>query len=215
MKIAVVASVVGHLVVIGGVMVVARQQPHLLPTSRVYTVDIVAAPGPVKGAAGPRRQAAPEPPTKARFRTGVKVESAPSNEAAAPRGVKKPKAAVEKPAKTPKGGGSGIGKGGGGGLRVEGVVFPYPGYLDTLTALVQEQWERRMLADTGQELKATVFFSLDRDGNVQECTVETASGVFEFDDAARKAVFQASPIKPLPSGFKGDGLSVHLDFYGD
>ncbi|MFA6110891.1 MAG: TonB family protein [Candidatus Latescibacterota bacterium] len=218
MKRAVILSVVGHLAAIGGVMAVAHEQPRLLP-GKVYTyttVDLVAAPGgPRSGAGGAARKAPPVETSKLKARSGIKVDSAPSSEKSAPRGVKKPKAAIEKPATPAKGGGSGIGKEGSGGLRIDGEAFPYQGYLDTLTALIKEKWDQRMIADAGQALKATVFFSLDRDGTVLECRVEAPSGTFEFDDAARKAVFQASPVNPLPSGFKGTGLGVHLDFYGE
>jgi TonB family protein len=197
-------------------MAVAHEPPHLLPGKKVYTVGLVAASGGLRtGAGGAARQAPPVETSKPKARSGIKVDSAPSSEKSAPRGVKKPKAAIEKGAKPAKGGGSGIGKEGSAGLRVDGEAFPYQGYLDTLTTLIKEKWDQRMIADAGQALKATVFFSLDRDGTVLECRVETPSGTFEFDDAARKAVFQASPVNPLPSGFKGAGLGVHLDFYGE
>jgi TonB family protein len=51
-----------------------------------------------------------------------------------------------------------------------------------------------------------------RDGSIDSPEVEESSGSFLFDQAAKRAVIQASPLPPLPREFTDDYLGVHFSF---
>ena len=57
-----------------------------------------------------------------------------------------------------------------------------------------------------------VYFRVGRNGSIESPAVETSSGNFVFDQAALRAVVQASPLPPLPGGFADDYLGVHFSF---
>jgi TonB family protein len=190
---------------------------------RVYSVDLVGLPGSagalgapmVERAARPTAPAAETETIRKHARSGVKVDKAPSNDPLAPKGEKRPARARKAPEPAAGGkasrGGSGVGAGkGGGGLKLDGEPFPFPGYLEELVRRVQAQWEPPAFGPPG--LKATVYFSLLKDGTLGASRVEVGSGVVGFDRAALEAVHRAVPLPPLPDGFKGAQLGVHFDF---
>ncbi len=193
------------------------------PPVRAYGVEIVGPPGRKGGLGwsepkgGPSQPSRPTPKTdvvRAKPRTGLKVEAAPSNDPFAPKGTKKP---ARPPKQKPQEEGSqgtagdkGTPGGGGGGLRIEGdLVFPYPGYLDSLVTRIQDHWEEPLAQGT---LKATVFFRILRDGTITDFRVDASSGSLPFDRSALDAVVRANPLSPLPEGFRGDNLGVYFDF---
>ncbi|MBP1619594.1 MAG: TonB terminal [Acidobacteria bacterium] len=53
---------------------------------------------------------------------------------------------------------------------------------------------------------------IDRGGRLVESGIELPSGVAAFDRAALRAVYAAAPFPPLPQGFGGSTLTLHLDF---
>jgi TonB family protein len=57
-----------------------------------------------------------------------------------------------------------------------------------------------------------VKFVIDRDGTLRDAATETESGNGTFDRAALRAVIEASPLPPLPFGYSGTYLNVHLTF---
>lgn len=225
MKRSILISLILHLAVLAGLVWGTERGGRALgPPKKVYGVEIVGPPG-RRGEPGwsgqkgsPAKPSLPAPKTdvvRSRPRTGLKVETAPSNDPFAPKGAKKP-------ARTPKqkpgeegfqatAGGQGTPGGGGGpGLRIEGdQPFPYPGYLDSLVTRIEEHWEEPLVQGA---LKATVFFRILRDGTITDFRVESPSGSIPFDRSALDAVVRANPLSPLPEGFRGDNLGVYFDF---
>jgi TonB family protein len=57
-----------------------------------------------------------------------------------------------------------------------------------------------------------VYFAIDRDGTIRDAKIETPSGDGTFDRAALRAVLESSPLPPLPFGYAGTYLGVHLTF---
>jgi TonB family protein len=53
---------------------------------------------------------------------------------------------------------------------------------------------------------------IDRSGRLLEAGIEEESVVAAFDRAALRAIFAAAPFPPLPQGFSGQSLTLHLDF---
>lgn len=60
--------------------------------------------------------------------------------------------------------------------------------------------------------KASVFFKVDRRGNVTEIRLEQSSGSAVYDQLAVRAIKNAAPLPPLPDFFPQPELGVHFDF---
>ena len=97
---------------------------------------------------------------------------------------------------------------GGTGALVEGD-FPYTIYIDRMRTLVGQHWYRPA---TAAGISSTVSFVIDRDGAIRDVMAEAESGNSAFDLAARRAVLESSPLPPLPFGYSGSFLRVHLTF---
>lgn len=226
MKRSILISLILHLAALAGLVWGRERGGRIMePPKKVYGVDLVGPPGkkggfgwsePKGGLSQPSRPTPKTDVVRSKTRTGLKVEAAPSNDPFAPKGTKKP-------ARTPKqkqeegsqgaAGGKGTPGGGGGGLRIEGdLMFPYPGYLDSLVTRIEEHWEEPLVPPSQGTLKATVFFRILRDGTITDFRVESPSGLIPFDRSALEAVIRASPLSPLPEGFRGDHLGVYFDF---
>jgi protein TonB len=86
--------------------------------------------------------------------------------------------------------------------------FPYIIYIDRMKTLIGQRW----LRPQGATGITTVSFVIDRDGTVRDAKNEIPSGNGTFDRAALRAVLEASPLPPLPFGYNGTFLGVHLTF---
>lgn len=94
-------------------------------------------------------------------------------------------------------------------VQIEGGDFPYTIYIDRMKTLIGTRWFRPQVA---QGITATVAFVIDRDGTLRDARVETSSGNATFDRGALRAVLESSPLPPLPFGYSGTYLGVHLTF---
>lgn len=97
---------------------------------------------------------------------------------------------------------------GGTGAVVEGD-FPYTIYIDRMRTLIGQHWFRPQAA---AGIGTTVQFAIDRDGTIRDVALEVPSGDTTFDRAAQRAVLESSPLPPLPFGYGGTSLRVHLTF---
>ena len=91
---------------------------------------------------------------------------------------------------------------------LEGGDFPYTLYIDRMTTLVGAHFFRPQGATT----PVTIYFVIDRDGTIRDARVDVASGNSTVDRAALRAVLESSPLPPLPFGYSGTYLGVHLKF---
>ena len=87
--------------------------------------------------------------------------------------------------------------------------FPYTIYIDRMKTLIGQRWLRPQVSGG---IVATVSFVIDRDGTIRDAKNEIPSGNGTFDRAALRAVLEASPLPPLPFGYNGTYLGVHLKF---
>jgi TonB family protein len=87
--------------------------------------------------------------------------------------------------------------------------FPYPLYIELMKKNVGHYWTR---PQAGSGIATTVAFVIDRDGSIRDAKIEVPSNNGTFDRAALRAVLEASPLQPLPFGFNGTYLGVHLTF---
>ncbi|HXG57424.1 MAG TPA: TonB family protein [Thermoanaerobaculia bacterium] len=92
---------------------------------------------------------------------------------------------------------------------LEGGDFPYTFYIERMKNLIGNRWVR---PPVGAGTATTVRFVIERDGTIRDVQTEVASGNGSFDRAAVRAVLEASPLPPLPFGYSGTYLGVHLTF---
>jgi periplasmic protein TonB len=179
----------------------------------------VAAPAPVVSAPipAPKKLALPEPVAEApkpvvksepktvplsafgkSTKKGSETPPAPHPQPAAPQVAAKPGVV----------GGIDIPVGSAGVTGIEGD-FPYTIYIDRMKMLIGQRWLRPQAANG---VNATVSFVINRDGTIRDAKNEILSGNGTFDRAALRAVLEASPLPPLPFGYNGTYLGVHLTF---
>jgi TonB family protein len=89
-------------------------------------------------------------------------------------------------------------------------TFPFPFYIERMNTLIAGKWFR---PPAKGELLTAVYFTIQRDGSIRDAKVEGSSGNATFDRAALRAVIEASPLPPLPFGYTGTYLGVHLTFH--
>jgi periplasmic protein TonB len=102
-----------------------------------------------------------------------------------------------------------IAVGGSGVTGLEGGDFPYTLYITGMQRKIGSNWLRPQV--TGN-VGVVIYFRIQRDGTISEARVETPSGIGTFDRAALSAVRSSSPLNPLPFGYQGSYLGVHLTF---
>jgi protein TonB len=219
----IVGSAVAHLAVVAAFLL-ARGTPAV-PAPPTYRVSLIAAPpgprqiGVVQPPAAVPVPVAVTPPTPAReIPDPSRMKPAPTKAKPA-KPVKAPKvatpiagapAAPAKPAAAPVAGG---GPQGGRGadvanVRVDGIEFPYPGYLQNVVRQIAVNFK-----PSRGGLTAVVAFMIRRDGSVTGIRLTTRSGVYSFDTEAMGAVEAAArSFGPLPAGFSDDVLPVIFSF---
>ena len=215
-------SLLLHGSAVVALVLVARERPVALPP--VYQVDLVAAP-PGPRAIGQVAEQAPPPPPQAEPTPPPKRAEAPPERAApvkksvpkapAPRATPVPNAREVQTRNTPAPKAGGGPEGGAGtdvaNVSVQGIPFPYPGYLENIVRQIALRFKPR----TGQALVAEVLFLVRRDGSVTGFQFRRRSGSYEFDLEAQGAVEAAGrslSFGPLPDGFRDDVLTVIFSF---
>jgi TonB family protein len=93
-------------------------------------------------------------------------------------------------------------------VRVDGIDFPYPGYLQNVVRQIAVNFK-----PSRGGLTAVVAFLIRRDGSVTGIRLTTRSGVYSFDTEAMGAVEAAArSFGPLPAGYADDALPVIFSF---
>ena len=215
-----------HGAIAASVMLAPRHRGRALLLPRVE-VRLATLPQPLPPKAGPARAApvvsAPKPapprpsPAKATKRPVKPVKAPPAARPAPVGPVAGPPAAEAasgaerasaegSPAVTTRGA-VGLGTGGAAGGTEE--TFPYSYYLDRVLATVEGNWFR---PPSTAGTRCRVVCRIERSGRVIEVGLEESSSVPAFDRAALRAVYAAAPFPPLPQGFGGNTLTLHLEF---
>lgn len=99
------------------------------------------------------------------------------------------------------------GTGGDGGVRVEGN-FCCPEYLIDLRDRIRRNWVERQQA-TG---KATMKFTIQRNGQITNIETDRSSGNPTLDIASQRALVVTRALAPLPAAYPAQQLTVYLDF---
>ncbi len=90
---------------------------------------------------------------------------------------------------------------------LEDPDFGYGYYIDRLLQLIDANWTR---PPVGGEVKAVVYFRIQRNGQIADLKIAQPSGYNAFDLAALRAVENAAPLPPLPASYRHDSLGVNL-----
>jgi len=97
---------------------------------------------------------------------------------------------------------------GAGALTLNAADFPFAYYLRQIQNRISEKWEGQARDGTQPQ----VVFEIGRDGKITGLAVEKSSGNTLYDQAALRAITDATPFPPLPDEFKESYLRVHLGF---
>ena len=220
------ASAAVHAILVAAFLLV-RGAPSI-PAPPMYRVSLIAAPpGPRQtGIVQPPEAPAPAPasvapapaaparatPDPSRMpplasRTKRPVRAKPVKTATPVAGA--PSAPATAPAAPVAGGGPQGGRGADvANVRVDGIDFPYPGYLQNVVRQIAVNFKPSRGGVT-----AVVAFLIRRDGSVTGIRLTTRSGVYSFDTEAMGAVEAAArSFGPLPAGFPDDVLPVIFSF---
>ncbi len=89
--------------------------------------------------------------------------------------------------------------------------FDCASYCGVLEGKLEGQWTPPSVSAQGP-VQAVVGFTINRDGSVDNVSLEKSSGNFYFDQAALRAVLLAAPLPPLPRTWANPTLRVHAPF---
>ena len=199
----------------------ARSSSHA-PMAPMYRVSLIAAPpgarrigvvsplpAPVATPAAPTplARATPEPE---RMKALSPVPPRRTPKLATPN-VAQPTVAARPSAPAPAAGGGPVGGRGAdvANVKVDGIDFPYPVYLQNVVRQIALQFK----PSARGALQADVAFMIRRDGSIAGLRLTKRSSVFSFDQDALAAVELASrAFGPLPQGFSDDVLPVIFSF---
>ncbi|MCC6242876.1 MAG: TonB family protein [Gemmatimonadaceae bacterium] len=221
-----VSAGVHAAVVIGVVMWGLRQAP---PRPPVYRVEMIAAPKGKVATGVVDAPSAPRPPKPAEAPRGA--ETVPTEKAVTTKAVPKatPKAtptnapsreagakAAPTTSKTAAAPAAGSREGGKGAdtrnLRLDGIDFPFPGYVKNIIRQLDIAFSPRQVSGA---LLTEVKFLIRRDGTVIDTEIVKSSRnrIFDLEAMATvEAVGQAKSFGPLPAGWNDDVLVVYFTF---
>jgi len=216
MRSAAMASFAVHIGVMVLLFAIGVRASRIVPGPEVVQVSLIAPPSEVVAPQPPPAKPEPTPrgetlkPTDA---TGVKL--APLKARREEKEKPLPKKTEPEPAPTSTvlpqapAGPAGLS----GELAVDAGNFEFTYYLVLIRNRVTDNWSPPTgLATHGQPVRATVYFRVDREGQVIASRLEAASGAEFFDRSALRAVQLSTPMPPLPAGYTGAELGVHFEF---
>ena len=92
-------------------------------------------------------------------------------------------------------------------ITLDDPDFVYSYYLDQLLQRIREHYRR---PDVREGIEMVAKFRISTDGTVTDLAVLTSSGAPALDRAGIRAIRSASPLLPLPRGYKKPSLGVEL-----
>jgi periplasmic protein TonB len=104
-------------------------------------------------------------------------------------------------------GGLATGGGGAGQAYTDYANFCCPEYLNTVTQLIQRNWNSKQ----GQDGSSVVTFSIRRDGSIVDVKLDQGGNQF-LNLASQRAILTTQRVPPLPAAFTPEQLTLHLVF---
>jgi periplasmic protein TonB len=100
---------------------------------------------------------------------------------------------------------------GAGALTLDVSDFPHAWYLRQVLRKVEERWQKQgHTAEPSQ--KPLIMVEIQRDGSIRAPLVDKSSGNAFYDQAALRAITEASPFPPLPQDWSKPSLRVMFRF---
>lgn len=228
---ALVSALAVHLVAALALALGSSHRPRALslPSVQVRIAQGLPAPAAAAGPAAqpaeppapaaPPREATAAPLPPARKAVAIEKEATPvrTTPRPAPAG---PAAAEDSPVRPAEGGGApgaatgGAGRGGSGGVALGSgngteESFPFAYYIHRVLGSIESNWFKPSVPP---DTRCRVRCRIDRSGRILEAGIEEPSAFPAFDRAALRAVYASAPFPPLPLGFSGSSLTLHLEF---
>jgi TonB family protein len=234
-------SFAAHVIALGALALVPGLMPKAVQPPRVVmSISLGGAPGPNNGgmqmmggrniqaaapseaptivrnpppSVTPPKMALPDPKQKPR------TPPKPAETSKDPKGTQRGKgfetqtgtARAETGAKGPGFGLSTGGGGGDGGVRLGVENFCCPEYIIDMRNRIINNWNQNQKT-TGV---VTMFFTIQRSGEITAVEVERSSGNPILDLASQRALMTTKMLAPLPAAFPERQLPVHLEFVYD
>jgi protein TonB len=139
---------------------------------------------------------------------GPRMASAPST--SKPEKVDKP--TDSRPGPTPTLGQATGSPVGAGALSVNASDFPHAWYVRQVIQKVEAEWKRQNRLSEPRQ-RPLLLFEIQRDGSIKLPTLKESSGNPVYDQAALRAVVDASPFPPLPQDWARPALGLELRFF--
>jgi len=106
------------------------------------------------------------------------------------------------------------------GLAVKGegggdFATRYGWYIDSVKRRIQTNWLQNTIDPAVRQARtarATVEFTIARDGTVKDIRISRASGNLSMDNSGLRAILASSPMPALPGDYSGSYVSVLFDF---
>jgi protein TonB len=114
--------------------------------------------------------------------------------------------APEAPLGHPTGSPAGVGA-----RSLDASDFPYAWYLRQVLQKVEGEWQRQNQRAAPVQ-KPLVLVEIQRDGSIRMPRIDQSSGNTLYDQAAVRAVLDASPFPPLPQDWSRPSLRVQFRF---
>jgi protein TonB len=134
---------------------------------------------------------------------------------------------VEKPNVVPGNGGApkiptGVGDKAGStpGLEVKGqgggdFGSRYGWYIEAVKRRIQTNWLQSSIdpgVRSAHAAKATLQFTINRDGSVKDISISQSSGNLSMDNSGKRAIMASDPMPRLPPDYSGSYVTVLFDF---
>jgi periplasmic protein TonB len=106
------------------------------------------------------------------------------------------------------------------GLAVKGqgggdFASRYGWYIESVKRRIQSNWLQNTIDPAlraGRTAKATVQFTITRDGTVKDISISQPSGNLSMDNSGLRAVMASNPMPALPTDYSGSYVTVLFDF---
>lgn len=88
-------------------------------------------------------------------------------------------------------------------------------YLDAIASKMYQNWNFnlwRIDITQFQHLEVMINIIINKDGTIQNPTIQKSSGIPFLDRSALSAVYNSNPLPPLPKEFKDQYLNINLKF---
>jgi periplasmic protein TonB len=211
-----------HVAVVALVIVARGDPPPPLPP--IYRVNLVAAPPgerapgivtPTPSARPPDPAATPPPRSQSSPRDMAPPRVQPNRRTPVPATPSPaPTRRQADAAKAPPAGGGPVGDRGTdvAGVKIDGIEFPFQGYLDNIVRQIALRFKP---SNTNRSLRAEVRFIIRRDGTVDLIRLSSPSRDYAFNLEATGAIEAAGTARafgPLPAQYAEDALPVVFSF---